>query len=115
VVAEAPAAGGAKEIMIQTLGMMVTSEARWDEVYELARAAGNQERKVLVLLTGKGVGMIRDSRFHALCQTASVYVCRESLAEEGLGEEGAGLDTDRVVSLDKGAEIIDRSDRFLVL
>lgn len=105
---------GLKERVDQTLGIMVASASHWEAVHQLARAAGERKRNVLILLTGKGVWMTRDSRFHALPEEASIYICRESLREEGISQESTGLSPDHFVSREKNAEIIEKSDRFLV-
>jgi hypothetical protein len=93
---------------------MVTSADHLDAVHQLVRAAGDKKRKVLILLTGNGVLCTRESRFHALSKEASVYICRESLQEEGITEESTGLGLDRFITRDENAEIIEKSDRFLV-
>ncbi|MFC1891583.1 hypothetical protein ACFLZT_04255 [Thermodesulfobacteriota bacterium] len=101
--------------MSQTLGILVSSDSHWDDVFQLTRAAVTQGRKVILYLAGNGVLLVHEPVFEMISSKAAVYVCRESCKVNGMGETIKGISADQIVTSEKQAEIIEGCDRYLVL
>ena len=104
-----------KENMPQTLGILVTSDIHWDDIFQLTKAAVTQGRKVVLYLAGNGVLLVHEPMFEMISNKAVIYVCRESCKVNGLGETIKGISADQIVTSEKQAEIIEGCDRYLVL
>ena len=100
----------------RSLGICVTTRGSNGHVLGLARAAVRAGISTEVFLTGEGVHMVRDRRFHELVSFARVSVCDLSFRSAGFEHGDAdGLSDKDFVTQWRNAEMVERCDRYLVL
>lgn len=100
----------------RTLGICVTTRGGARHVLGLAGAASRAGVSTEIFLTGEGVHLTRDSRFHELAATARVSLCDASFRAAGLDRRHASGLTDKAFATQwRNAELIERCDRYLVL
>jgi len=99
------------------LGLCVTTTRSADCLFGLVEAAGRAGLSTQVFFTGDGVALLADERFPKLLQKAeAVAVCEVSARQRGI-EPGsvAGLRDRDFATQARNAELVDSSDRYLVL
>jgi hypothetical protein len=85
-------------------------------VLGLAGAAARAGISTEIFLTGGGVHLVRDRRFHELVEASRVSVCDASFRAAGLdGEEVTDLTDKDFVTQWRNAEMVEHCDRYLVL
>ena len=99
-----------------SLGICVTTRGSTRHVLGLASAAVRAGISTEVFLTGEGVHLVRDRRFHELVASARVSVCDVSFRTAGFepGDVDGLTDKDFVTQW-RNAEMVERCDRYLVL
>jgi len=98
------------------LGICVTTRGSARHVLGLAGAAARVGISTEIFLTGEGVHLVREPRFHELAATARVSVCDASFRAAGIGVAEAAALTDKdFVTQWRNAEMVERCDRYLVL
>ena len=103
-------------IVPRTLGICVATRGTARHVLGLASAAARAGVSIEVFLTGEGVHLIRDRRFHELIAVARVSVCDASYRSAGLdGKDVPGLMDKDFVTQWRNAEIVERCDRYVIL
>jgi hypothetical protein len=100
----------------RSLGICVTTRGSTRHVLGLARAAVRAGVSTEIFLTGEGVHLVRDRRFHELVASARVNVCDVSFRTADLepGDVDGLTDKDFVTQW-RNAEMVERCDRYLVL
>jgi hypothetical protein len=119
--------------MTSTLGIVVATDRHFHHLKGLMRAADRRGVAVIVFLTHRGVRLAADPDFVELARTADIGFCRVSLQAQGLEpnlerwlEKSLPHGSDIAVGPGNGfrvrlttqaghADLIDRSDRYLVL
>ena len=99
----------------RSLGICVTTRECAGHVLGLVNAAVRAGISTEIFLTGEGVDLIRDRRFHELVAAARVSVCDVSFRAAGLDAgDAAGLADKDFVTQWRNAEMVERCDRYLV-
>ena len=102
--------------MAQTLGICVTHRDGFDRVLGLAKAAKTADKHVEIFFTGDGVYQSQVSNFTELLRFASVGICEVSYIANGFkGIDIPGLGDKDFVTQARNAEMVEESDRYLVL
>ena len=102
--------------MSRTLGISVTTLDAMPHVLGLSRAASVAGKQIDIFFTGDAVHLVRDPRFPELLGLARVGVCESSYIARGYqGRPVPGLTDKDFVTQDRNAEMVERSDRYLVL
>jgi hypothetical protein len=100
----------------RSLGICVTTRESTRHVLGLAEAAARAGISTEVFLTGEGVHLIRDRRFHELVEAARVSVCDASYRAASLdGHDATGLTDKDFVTQWRNAEMVERCDRYLII
>ena len=99
--------------MTGTLGILVNSDRHFRHLTGLTRSARKQGIAVLVFCTGPGVRVALEPDFNELATSAEVKFCRKSI--ERYIPDPPELPKNSLTSQSWHAEMIDRSDRYLVL
>jgi predicted peroxiredoxin len=85
-------------------------------VLGLAGAAARVGISTEIFLTGEGVHLVRDRRFHELIEAARVSVCDASFRAAGLdGEDVTGLTDKDFATQWRNAEMVEHCDRYLIV
>jgi len=99
----------------RSLAVCVTTPGSARHVLGLTSAAVWAGISTEIFLTGEGVHLIRDRRFHELVPAARVSVCDVSFKAAGLeAGDAAGLADKDFVTQWRNAEMVERCDRYLV-
>jgi hypothetical protein len=102
--------------MSQRLGISVTTSDALPHVLGLSRAARTAGKRVDVFFTGDAVHLVRDPRFPELLGLARVGVCESSYIARGYqGRPVPGLTDKGFVTQGRNAEMVEQSDRYLIL
>ncbi|MDZ7761478.1 MAG: DsrE family protein [Desulfovermiculus sp.] len=102
--------------MAQLLGIMVSSDKHLDYVINLTSAAHKKEIRVKIFFTGRSVLLTQQEEFKELVGKAQLYVCDVSFRANGLeGKEVPGVGFKEFVTQARNAEMLEESDRYLVL
>jgi len=102
--------------MAQLLGIMVSSDKHLDYVINLTVAAYNKDIQVKIFFTGRSVLLTQQEEFKELVGKAQLYVCDVSFRANGLeGKEVPGVGFKEFVTQARNAEMLEESDRYLVL
>ena len=100
----------------RSLGICVTTRGSNGDVLGLARAAVRAGISTEVFLTGEGVHMVRDRRFHELVASARVSACDVSFRTAGFDHGDVdGLSDKDFVTQWRNAEMVERCDRYVIL
>ena len=100
----------------RSLGVCVTTRESARHVLGLAGAAARAGISTEIFLTGEGVHLVGDHRFHELIEAARVSVCDASFRAAGLdGEEVPGLTDKDFVTQWRNAEMVEHCDRYLIV
>jgi hypothetical protein len=98
------------------LGIALTTDNNFQHVLGIARAAKHSGRDVDVFITGEGVHSTRDPEFTELLEFARVGICEVSYFARGYkGISIPGLRDKDFVTQGRNAELVDDSDRYIVL
>lgn len=102
--------------MAQLLGIMVSSDKHLDYVINLTAAAYSKDIQVKIFFTGRSVLLTQHEEFKELVGKAQLYVCDVSFRANGLeGKEVPGVGFKEFVTQARNAEMLEESDRYLVL
>ena len=102
--------------MSEKLGVAVTTRDHMSLVLGLAKAAKRAGKPTQIFFTGEGVCLTQDPRFPELLEVASVGVCEASYIANGYKEkEVPGLLDKDLVTQGRNAEMVEASDRYLIL
>lgn len=102
--------------MAQLLGIMVSSDKHLDYVINLTVAAYSKDIQVKIFFTGRSVLLTQKEEFKELVGRAQLYVCDVSFRANGLeGKEVPGVGFKEFVTQARNAEMLEESDRYLVL
>lgn len=102
--------------MAQSLGIMVSSDKHLDYVLNLTLAAHAQGHQIKIFFTGKSVLLTQEDDFEQLVGKALLYVCDVSFRANGLeGKHVPGVGFKEFVTQARNAEMLEESDRYLVL
>jgi hypothetical protein len=105
-----------RAVVPRILGICVTTRGSARHVLGLAGAAARAGVSTEIFLTGEGVHLTRDRRFHELVAAARVSVCDASYRAAGLdGRDATGLTDKDFVTQWRNAEMVERCDRYLIL
>jgi hypothetical protein len=103
--------------MPDSLGILVRSDNYLDYVVSLTNAAYEKGKAVSVFFTGKGVLLTLKPQFKELVGKATLSVCDVSFRANGLHgreDEVPGVGFKGFATQAKNAEMLARSDRYLV-
>ena len=103
--------------MAESLGILVSSEKYLDYVVNLTKAAHAKGKAVSLFFTGKGVLLTMQPQFKELVGKAKLSVCDVSFRANGLHgreEEVPGVGFKDFATQARNAEMLARSDRYLV-
>lgn len=103
--------------MVDSLGILVSSEKHLNHVVNLTKAAHDKGKAVSIFFTGKGVLLTLKPRFKELVGKAKLSVCDVSFRANGLhGREAEvpGVGFKDFATQAKNAEMLAESDRYLV-
>ena len=101
--------------MAEKLGILVSSNKHIDYVINLTRAAKDKGKEVEIFFTGKGVLLTQSPKFKNLVGKAKMALCDVSFRSLGLKGDVPGLDFKDFATQAKNAELIEKSDRYVVL
>lgn len=101
--------------MAEKLGILVSSNKHIDYVINLTRAAKDKGKEVEIFFTGKGVLLTQSPEFKNLVGKAKMALCDVSFRSLGLKGDVPGLDFKDFATQAKNAELIKKSDRYVVL
>ena len=101
--------------MIETLGMLVTTDRHLGYVLGLTDAALTRKKKIEIFFSGKGVLLTRHPDFEKLVGKARLSVCDISFRSLGLSEPVPGVGFNDFVTQTRNAEMIEKCDRYIVL
>jgi len=102
--------------MSSTLGIAVTTRDSAAHVLGVAEAARRAGIRTDIFLTGDGVHLAHHPRFPELLEAGRVGVCEVSYIARGYrGRPVDGLTDKDFVTQERNAELVERSDRYLVL
>jgi hypothetical protein len=103
--------------MVESLGILVSSDKHLDYVVNLTKAAYEKGKTVSLFFTGKGVLLTMQPQFKELVGKAKLSVCDVSFRANGLHgreEEVPGVGFKDFATQARNAEMLARSDRYLV-
>ena len=102
--------------MQNKLGILVATQNNMRHVLGLAKAANAADTFTEIFLTGNGVHLTQDLRFSELLDAARVGVCEVSYFDRGYrGVDVPGLADKDFVTQGRNAEIVETSDRYLIM
>ena len=102
--------------MAQLLGIMISSDKHLDYVINLTVAAYSKDIQVKIFFTGRSVLLTQKEEFKELVGKSQLYVCDVSFRANGLeGKEVPGVGFKEFVTQARNAEMLEESDRYLVL
>ncbi len=100
--------------MNEKLGILVSSDKYLDYVIRLTDAAHAKNKEVEIFFTGKGVLLTQFPEFKELVGKATMSLCDVSFRALGLEGEVTGLGFKDFATQAKNADLIEKSDRYLV-
>lgn len=99
-----------------TLGICATSADSLAPLLGLTRAAARAGKHVDVFITGEAARFTQDPRFREVVALANVGICEVSYRAAGYqGQRVDGLADRDFVTQARNAELVERSDRYLLL
>ena len=101
--------------MAEKLGILVSSDKHLDYVINLTGAAHKKGKEVEIFFTGKGVLLTQSSDFKKLVGKAKMTLCDVSFRALNLEGDVPGLGFKDFATQAKNADLIEKSDRYLVL
>ena len=100
--------------MAEKLGILVSSDKHLDYVIKLTEAARAKDKDVEIFFTGRGVLLTQSPDFSRLVGKAKLSLCDVSFRALGLEGDVPGLGFKDFATQAKNAEIIKKSDRYVV-
>lgn len=98
------------------LGIGVITGDKISHLLGIAKAAKSAGKQVQIFLTGEGVHLTQEAHFSELLEVGRVELCRISYITNGYeGKEVPGLSDEEFVGQFRNAEIVEKSDRYIVL
>ena len=101
--------------MAEKLGILVSSDKHLDYVVNLTRAANEKGKEVELFFTGKGVLLTQSPDFKNLVGKASLKLCDVSFRALGLKGDVPGMEFKDFATQAKNADLVEKSDRYVVL
>jgi predicted peroxiredoxin len=101
--------------MAEKLGILVSSDKHLDYVINLTRAASEKGKEVELFFTGKGVLLTQSPDFKNLVGKAKMTLCDVSFRALGLKGDVPGMGFKDFATQAKNADLIEKSDRYVVL
>ena len=104
--------------MVDTLGILVSSDKHLDHVVALVKAAHAKGKETQVFFTGSGVFLTLEPAFAELEGKAKLWVCDVSFRTNGLhGREDdvPGVGYKDFVTQGRNAEMLAEVDRYIVM
>lgn len=101
--------------MADKLGILVSSNKHIDYVISLTTAATQKGKEVELFFTGKGVLLTQSPGFKKLVGRAKMTLCDVSFRALGLEGDVPGLGFKDFATQAKNADLIEESDRYVVL
>lgn len=101
--------------MAEKLGILVSSDKNLDYVINLTAAANKKGKEVEIFFTGKGVLLTQSQDFKKLIGKAKMTLCDVSFRGLKLEGDVPGLGFKDFATQAKNADLIEKSDRYLVL
>ena len=101
--------------MAEKLGILVSSDRYLDYVINLTTAAEKKGKEVEIFFTGKGVLLTQSPDFKKLVGKAKMSLCDVSFRALKLEGDVPGMGFKDFATQAKNAELIEKSDRYVVL
>lgn len=102
--------------MTQILGICVANRNSFEHVFGVTKAANTAGKRVEIFFTGDGVYQSQLPNFTELLNFAAVTICEVSYIANGFkGIEISGLVDKDFVTQARNAEMIEESDRYIIL
>jgi predicted peroxiredoxin len=101
--------------MAEKLGILVSSDNYLNYLINLTTAAKEKGKEVEIFFTGKGVLLTQMPDFEKLVGKAKMSLCDVSFRSLGLKGDVPGLGFKDFATQAKNAELIEKSDRYVVL
>lgn len=101
--------------MAEKLGILVSSDKYLDYVVNLAEAACDKGKEVEIFFTGQGVLLTQRPEISRLIGKAKMSLCDVSFRALGLEGDVPGFGFKDFATQAKNAEIIKKSDRYIVM
>jgi len=101
--------------MTEKLGILVSSDRNLDYVINLTAAANKKGKEVEIFFTGKGVLLTQSPDFKKLIGKAKMTLCDVSFRGLKLEGDVPGLGFKDFATQAKNADLIEKSDRYVVL
>ena len=101
--------------MAEKLGILVSSDKHLDYVINLTTAADNKGKEVEIFFTGKGVLLTQSPDFKKLVGKAKMRLCDVSFRAFKLEGDVPGMQFKDFATQAKIADLIEKSDRYVVL
>ena len=101
--------------MAEKLGILVSSNKHLDYVINLTDAAHKKGKAVEIFFTGKGVLLTQSAEFKKLVGKAKMGLCDVSFRALKLEGDVPGMGFKDFATQAKNADLIETSDRYLVL
>ena len=101
--------------MADKLGILVSSDKNLGYVINLTTAAKDKGKEVEIFFTGKGVLLTQSPDFQKLLGKARMSLCDVSFRSLGLKGDVPGLGFKDFATQAKNADLIEKSDRYVVL
>lgn len=101
--------------MAEKLGILVSSDKHLDYVINLTAAAHKKGKEVEIFFTGQGVLLTQSSDFNKLVGKAKMTLCDVSFRALKLEGDVPGMGFKDFATQAKNADLIEKSDRYVVL
>ena len=101
--------------MAEKLGILVSSDKHLDYVINLTAAAHKKGKAVEIFFTGQGVLLTQASDFKKLVGKAKMTLCDVSFRALNLEGDVPGMEFKDFATQAKNADLIEKSDRYVVL
>ena len=101
--------------MAEKLGILVSSDKHLDYVINLTTAANKKGKEVEIFFTGKGVLLTQSPDFKKLVGKAKMSLCDVSFKALKLEGDVPGLGLKDFATQARNAELLEKSDRYVVL
>lgn len=100
----------------ELLGICVTRQSSWGHLKGITEAAFRSGKRVEIFITGEAAKMTQEPGFVDLLAMAEISICEVSYIAAGYqGLEIPGLRDRDFVTQMKNAELVEKSDRYLLL
>jgi predicted peroxiredoxin len=101
--------------MAEKLGILVSSDKHLDYVLDLTTAAKKKGKEVEIFFTGNGVLLTQSPDFKKLVGKAKMTLCDVSYKALKLEGDVPGMDVKDFATQAKNADLVEKSDRYVVL